>query len=87
MATRSNFWFPHSAALASIPATAAYFADYGTFVGMDAAGALKAYDGGLNIDEVVDVSANGFCIDKTVGDKVASYTGPSAGLDESSLCP
>jgi len=54
---------------------------------MDAPGALKTYDGGLNIDEVADVSANGFCIDKTVGDKVAAYTGPSAGLDESSLCP
>jgi hypothetical protein len=54
---------------------------------MDAPGALKAYDPGLNVDGVPDIMATDYCLDKTVGNKVASYAGPSGSLGETSLCP
>jgi hypothetical protein len=42
---------------------------------MDAAGALATYDSNIDIDHVkVNATNDGYCLDKTVGGKVAKVT-------------
>jgi prepilin-type N-terminal cleavage/methylation domain-containing protein len=79
----------------AVPSAEAFYADNGTYTGMDVAvpAALKAYDQGVDIDNVklYDSGAT-FCLDKTVGGK-SSYVKrgqtPVGGgkVQENALCP
>jgi prepilin-type N-terminal cleavage/methylation domain-containing protein len=80
----------------AVPSAEAFYADNGSYTGMDAAvipAALKAYDQGVDVDNIklYDSGAT-FCLDKTVGGK-SSYVKrgqtPVAGgkVQEGALCP
>jgi type IV pilus assembly protein PilA len=75
---------------AAIPATTLFYNDHNdTYTGMDAAGALTAYDAGLKVGNVKVPTAQTFCIDMTVGGKSSRFQGPAsaAGVEENALCP
>jgi type IV pilus assembly protein PilA len=62
----------------AVPSAEAFYADKGTYTGMDAGtvpAALKAYDQGVDVDHIVITdSGKTFCLDKTVGGKHARVT-------------
>ncbi len=61
---------------AAVPSAEAYYADTGTYVGMDAT-ALKAIDSGLSSQvSVGTVSSASYCLKATVGGKDARFLGP-----------
>lgn len=79
---------------AAVPAAEAYYADHGTYADVAASGAtfdatyLKAtYDSGMKLDSATP-SADGksYCLDKTVGDQKAHFSGPGGEVVEGSLC-
>jgi hypothetical protein len=72
---------------AAIPSAVSYFADHNTYAGVDQSRPAGGYDRGLDVDSVADITTTGYCLDKTVGNKVASYAGPSGSLDKTRLCP
>jgi len=63
----------------AVPAVEAYYADNGTFVGMDLA-ALRTIDGGIAVDTVGNVGPTTFCIDATVDGKSWNKAGPAVAL-------
>ena len=62
----------------SVPAVEAYYADNGTYVGMDAA-ALAAIDAGVQVT-VVSVGASTYCIKDTRGGFSYYKNGPSGSI-------
>jgi type IV pilus assembly protein PilA len=69
---------------AGVPSAEAYLADSatGTYTGLDLA-AMQGYDSGLKIDHVtVTGGGTGYCLDKTVGGKLASFNGPGGDVQE-----
>ena len=75
---RANQSAASSDVRAAVPSAEAYYADHGNYTGMDAAGALNAYDQGVDIDNVVvsTVTSAGdtYCLDKTVNGKQSKVT-------------
>jgi len=62
----------------ALPAAEAYFADYGSYVGMDAA-ALVAIDSGVSAGLIVaSALAATYCLTETVSGMTWSVTGPGA---------
>jgi prepilin-type N-terminal cleavage/methylation domain-containing protein len=61
---------------AAVPSAEQWYADHNSsYLGMDAAGALATYDSNIDIDHVkVNATNDGYCLDKTVGGKVAKVT-------------
>jgi len=72
---------------AGVPSAEAFYADNNTYVGMTVANLTATYDTGLKIDNVADLSATGYCLDKTVGGKMSHFSGPGGSVVEGSLCP
>jgi len=68
----------------AVPAVEAYYADNGTYVGMNAA-ALAAIDAGVSVT-VGTVSASSYCISNTQGTSTYSKSGPSQAI-VSGACP
>jgi type IV pilus assembly protein PilA len=68
---------------AAIPDAEQYNADHGSYLGMDAAGALTAYDSGLDVDhvKVIGASNDTYCLDKTVNGKTAKVTRGAAAVN------
>jgi type IV pilus assembly protein PilA len=61
---------------AALPSAEAYYADNGTYVGMNAA-ALKAIDSGVSATlTVASATATAYCLTDTVNSKVWSVSGP-----------
>jgi len=60
------------------PAVEAYYADHGTYVGMDAA-ALTAIDAGIKVT-VVSVGASTYCISNMQGTYTAYKNGPAGSI-------
>ena len=61
---------------AAVPSAEAYYADTGTYVGMDVP-ALKLIDSGLSSAVTVGtVGTNSYCLKATVGGKDARFLGP-----------
>jgi type IV pilus assembly protein PilA len=92
---RANVKASASDVRAAVPSAEAFYADNGSYTNMDAAGALNAYDQGVDVDHV-KVSTNGktFCLDKTVGGKIATVTRGAAAVgggkvqeDQAAVCP
>jgi type IV pilus assembly protein PilA len=92
---RANVKASASDVRSAVPSAEAFYADNGSYTGMDAAGALNAYDQGVDVDNV-KVSTNGktFCLDKTVGGKIAKVTRGAAAVnggkvqeDQAAVCP
>jgi prepilin-type N-terminal cleavage/methylation domain-containing protein len=68
---------------AAIPSVEAFFADHGTYAGMDASKLKASYDASVNpsIISVYSATASGYCVQaKAPGDqtKLANKKGPSA---------
>ncbi|HEY7730084.1 MAG TPA: prepilin-type N-terminal cleavage/methylation domain-containing protein [Gaiellaceae bacterium] len=73
---RANQKAAQSNVRAAIPSAEAYYSDNNTYVGMDAT-ALTAIDSGLSSSLTVDsATTNAYCLEDTVGGKVASVDGP-----------
>jgi type II secretion system protein G len=97
---RANVKASASDVRAAVPSAEAYYADNGSYAGMEGAGGgdltqLKAYDQGVDLDEI-QVSTNGktFCLSKTVGGKIANVTRGAAAVgggkvqeDQAADCP
>ncbi|HUF01288.1 MAG TPA: prepilin-type N-terminal cleavage/methylation domain-containing protein [Gaiellaceae bacterium] len=63
---------------AAVPSAETYYADNGTYVGMNAAG-LKAIDSGVSPTlTVASVTATTYCLTDTVGGRTWSVAGPGA---------
>ena len=75
---RANQKAANSDVRAAVPAAEAYFADNGTYTGMDTT-SLRAIDTGVDVDSIVistnntapRVAGDTYCIQKTVGGKIA----------------
>jgi prepilin-type N-terminal cleavage/methylation domain-containing protein len=64
---------------AAVPDAQAYADDNASFSGLTVAG-LQTYDSNVNVDVAKPESAGAqYCLQKTVGGKVSSYTGPNNG--------
>lgn len=63
---------------AAVPAVEAYFADYGTYLGMNAT-TLAAIDAGINA-QVVSVNAATYCITSSLGGFTYYKAGPAASI-------
>ena len=74
---------------AALPAAEAYFADNGTYVGMDAA-ALVAIDSGVSASlTIASAAASSYCLTDTVSGKTWSVAGPgpsSADFKNNATC-
>ena len=57
----------------AIPSAEAYYADHGNYTGMDVA-SLSTYDSGAKVDNIVIISSQTYCLDKSVGGKHAKAT-------------
>ena len=64
---------------AAIPAVETYFADNGTYVGMDLA-ALQAIDAGIPAITIASAAATTYCVEITNGGQTASKDGPQAAI-------
>lgn len=69
---------------AALPAVEAYFADNGTYDGMDLA-ALQAIDQNVNLDTVSE-TGTAYCIDSTVGGQTWSISGPGDTTPAEAAC-
>ena len=69
----------------AVPAVETYYADNGTYVGMDLAD-LQAIDAGIELDGVGAVSAVTFCVDATVNGSTWNKAGPGATI-AAGACP
>jgi type IV pilus assembly protein PilA len=83
---RANVKASASDVRAAVPSAEAFYADKGTYTGMAPGGAtdfseLQKYDQGVDIDHIT-VSADGktFCLDKSVGGKIAKVTRGAAAV-------
>jgi prepilin-type N-terminal cleavage/methylation domain-containing protein len=73
---RANQRAAESNVRAAIPSAEAFYADNGTYAGMDAT-ALKAIDSGLSTTlSVVSPDSDSYCLQDTVGGKNAHANGP-----------
>ena len=63
----------------AVPSVEAFFADNGHYTGMDAAGALQAYDAGIKVS-VVSAAATTYCIKNTVGSFSYFKQGPAGAI-------
>lgn len=84
---RANVKASASDVRAAVPSAEAFYADNGTYAGLDAVAGGKftnliKYDQGVDVDNVT-VSADGktFCLDKSVGGKIAKVTRGAAAVD------
>jgi hypothetical protein len=60
---------------AAVPSAEAYYADTGSYTGMTTLAKLQAYDQGADVDNSkVSLDGKTFCLDKTVGGKIAKVT-------------
>jgi type II secretion system protein G len=95
---RANVKASASDVRAAVPSAEAYYADNGSYTGMDTApvpSKLKAYDQGVDVDHIkVSVDGKTFCLDKTVGGKIATVTRGAAAVgggkvqeDQAAVCP
>jgi hypothetical protein len=65
---------------AAIPAIEAYYADNGTYLGMNVDKLRQAYDAGLPDVKLVRVRKDSYCVESSVGEETWSYqnaTGPA----------
>ena len=69
----------------AIPAVEAYYADNGTYVGMDIA-ALQAIDAGVKINNISGTTATSYCVSSTVGGKTFRKVGPSGTIVAGAAC-
>jgi type IV pilus assembly protein PilA len=69
----------------AVPSAEAFYSDNNTYAGITVAG-MQAYDSGLKIDHVTG-TATTYCIDKTVGGKLASFRGPGGTVAEMNSTP
>jgi prepilin-type N-terminal cleavage/methylation domain-containing protein len=83
---RANVKASASDVRAAVPSAEAFYADKGTYTAMAPGGTtdlseLKKYDQGVDVDHIV-VSTDGktFCLDKSVGGKIAKVTRGAAAL-------
>lgn len=69
----------------AIPAVEAFYADNGTYVGMDLA-ALAAIDAGVKITNISGLTATSYCVSSTVGGKIYRKVGPSGSIVAGVAC-
>ena len=84
---RANVKASASDVRSAVPSAEAYYADNGSYTGMEGAGGgdlskLKTYDQGVDVDHIT-VTADGktFCLDKSVGGKIAKVTRGAAAVN------
>jgi type IV pilus assembly protein PilA len=82
---RANDSAAQSNVRAALPAVEAYFADNGTYAGMDLA-ALQAIDQNVSLDGDPDVTATTYCIQSTVGGQTWSISGPGSTTPTEASC-
>jgi Tfp pilus assembly protein PilE len=64
----------------AIPAIEAYYADNETYAGMTVAGLRATYDSGIENVQIVDASAQTYCVESAPGGSVAHKAGPAADI-------
>ncbi|GIU95649.1 MAG: hypothetical protein KatS3mg012_2106 [Gaiellaceae bacterium] len=82
---RANDSAAQSNVRAALPAVEAYYADNGTYSGMDLA-ALQAIDQNVSLDGDPDVTATTYCIQSTVGGQTWSISGPGDTTPAEAAC-
>jgi type IV pilus assembly protein PilA len=79
---RANVKAAASDVRSAVPSAEAYYADNGSYTGMTTLADLQAYDQGVDVDNLkVSVDGKTFCLDKTVGGKIATVTRGAAAVD------
>jgi type IV pilus assembly protein PilA len=82
---RANQKAAQSNVRAAIPSAEAFYSDFGDYTGMDAAD-LLTIDSGLSKTLTVEsATTNAYCLEDTIGGKVASVDGPG-GLVTKAAC-
>jgi len=66
----------------AVPAVEAFYADHGTYAGMEAAGALTAIDAGVKITVVGTPTSTSYCISNTQGIFTFYKNGPAGEITE-----
>ena len=64
----------------AVPAIETYFADNGTYAGMEVAGALKAIDAGVKVTVVGTPTTSSYCVSNTRGTFTAYKNGPAGDI-------
>jgi type IV pilus assembly protein PilA len=68
---------------AAIPGVEAFFADYGTYSGMNVTFLQTNYDQGIKNIAIPTATASTYCVESAVGGKTWKKNGPAADLENS----